>query len=136
MTSSRKTITTNFGKGKRGKKTFLIAGASVNLSITHRNLYEDSAQKQKIESSNDSGNHSLVYTQMTQHASLWGMSTMYRGTQQRSTGLICSMMWSALVALCKWMNNKNMTHIHTELCSATKKNEIVSFTVSTLNLDW
>ena len=68
MTSSRRTITTNCGKGKRGKKTFVIAGASVNLSITYRNLYEDSSQKQKIESSNDSGNHSLVYTQMTQHA--------------------------------------------------------------------
>lgn len=47
LASSKKTITTNFGKGKRGKKTFLIAGASINLSITYRNLYEDSSQKQK-----------------------------------------------------------------------------------------
>lgn len=44
LTSSKKTITTNFGKGKRGKKTFSIAGGNVNLSITYRNLYEDSSQ--------------------------------------------------------------------------------------------
>lgn len=47
LASSKKAITTNFGKGKRGKKTFLIAGASINLSITYKNLYEDSSQKQK-----------------------------------------------------------------------------------------
>lgn len=44
LASSKKTITTNFGKDKSGKKTFSVAGANVNLSITYRNLYEDSTQ--------------------------------------------------------------------------------------------